>query len=330
MPSGFGRTGCRGSGNLAAVTENSNCATAPSPTETRAPQSQARAGLLYALSAYTMWGFIPIYFHALAEVSPMVILCHRVVWSAVFLGLVISLRGEWGSLRPVVSTGRNRLLLVAGSILIALNWLIFIYAVTSGQLLQASLGYFINPLLSIALGMVFLGERLRAWQWLAVAIALIAVANLALRGSGFPWIAVSLACSFGFYGLVRKTVNVNSLHGLLIETAILLPAAAVTLALLPLRGASLGIWGLLSLAGVITAVPLLCFGAALRRLQLSTMGFLQYAGPILQFLVALCLFREPLDRAKFASFGLCWLAIAVYVADSLLNRRPQPIADEPD
>ena len=178
--------------------------------------------------------------------------------------------------------------------------------------------------------MIFLRERLRGWQWLAVFIAAAAVANLSLRGNGFPWIAVSLAGSFGFYGLVRKTVDINSLHGLMIESAMLLPVSLLLLVVLPSGKISPSTWALLSLSGIFTAVPLLLFGAALRRLQLSTLGFLQYIGPTLQFVVALTLFHEPLDHTKLASFALCWVAIAVYVVDSLITRRPQPVADEPE
>ena len=290
----------------------------------------SRTGLLCGLSAYIIWGFIPLYFHAVSHVPPFTVLCHRVVWSALFMVLLVSVSGDWERIWLIFGNRRNVLLLSAGAVLIALNWLIFIYAVTTRQLLQASLGYFINPLLSIALGMVFLKEQLRGWQWLAVGVAAVAVANLALRGHGFPWIAVSLAGSFGFYGLVRKTVNINSLHGLMIESAILFPMALGVLVFQPATALTHGTWGLLSLSGVITAVPLLFFGAALRRLRLSTMGFLQYVGPTLQFLVAVCLFHEPLERAKLGSFVICWLAIAVYVADSLVQHRFQPIADEPD
>jgi chloramphenicol-sensitive protein RarD len=228
-------------------------------------------------------------------------------------------------------SSRNLLLLSAGAVLIALNWLIFIYAVGSGQTLQASLGYFINPLFSIALGMCFLGERLRKWQWVAVLIATGAVLNLAVRGSGFPWIAVSLAISFGLYGLVRKKLDVNSLHGLLVESAILLPIAVILLIIMPGAKLSANTWLLLSLSGVITAVPLLLFGAAVRRLQLSTLGFLQYIGPTLQFLLAICVFQETLNQTRLLSFALCWLAIAIYVVDSVLNRRPAPaVAAEPE
>ena len=290
----------------------------------------SRSGLVCGLSAYTIWDFIPLYFRALSQVPPLLILCHRVFWSALLLALVVSIRGEWKLIWPVLRSRRNILLLSAGAVLIALNWLIFIYAIESQQLLQASLGYFINPLLSIGLGLIFLREQIRGWQWFAVFIAAAAVLNLALRGTGLPWIAVSLAASFGFYGLVRKKVDVNSLHGLTIESALLLPLAVLMVLILPSGEITPGTWGLLSLSGFITAVPLLLFGAALRRLQLSTLGFLQYIGPTLQFVVALCLFHEPLDRAKLASFALCWVAITVYVCDSLINRRPQTVADEPE
>jgi chloramphenicol-sensitive protein RarD len=195
---------------------------------------------------------------------------------------------------------------------------------------ETSLGYFINPLLSVALGVIFLRERLRARQWLAVLIAGVAVANLALRGAGFPWIAVSLAFTFGFYGLVRKTVDINSLHGLLVETALLFPVALGVLALVPAPATAAATLGILSLSGVITAVPLLMFGVALRRLKLSTIGFLQYIGPTGQLLVALVVFHEPLDRVKLTSFAVCWLGIAVYTADSVLARQPQGVADEPE
>jgi chloramphenicol-sensitive protein RarD len=296
----------------------------------QAERRGSQAGLAYGLGAYLIWGFIPLYFHALSAVSPWVILCHRIFWSSLLLAVVVSVRREWKLIRPVLGVRRNVLMLFAGSLLIAANWLIFIYAVATHQVLQASLGYFINPVLSIALGMVFLRERLRGWQWLAVIIACAALANLAVRESSLPWIAVSLACSFGFYGLVRKKVDINSLHGLLVETAFLLPIALVTLAMLRSDGTPAPTLGLLSLSGVITAVPLLMFGAALRRLRLSTMGFLQYLGPTLQFLVALLIFREPLDHAKVASFILSWLAIGVYVVDSMFTRQPQLVADEPD
>ena len=295
-----------------------------------ARQASSRAGLIYGITTYTLWGVFPLYFRAVSDVRPWLILCHRIFWSAIFLVAVVSIRREWRAVWPVLRNPRNVRLLSAGALLIAANWLIFIYSVGSHQVLESSLGYFINPLLSIALGVIFLGERLRLMQWLAVVIATVAVANLTLHGNAFPWIAISLACTFGLYGLVRKKLNINSLHGLLVETSILFPIArALLVAPLHVESPPRSV-AILSLSGVITAVPLLMFGAALRRLRLSTMGFLQYIGPTLQFLIALVLFHEPLQKAKLASFALCWFGIGVYAADSLLNRSPQPVADEPE
>ena len=319
-----------GSVSLLPVTGKSDNPTAPGEAEAPAGRRGSRAGLFYGLGAYSLWGVFPLYFHALSEVPPWVVLCHRVVWSSLFLAVVISVRGEWKAIWPILRSRRQVQFLTGGSVLLALNWLIFIYAVGSHQVLETSLGYFINPLLSVALGVVFLRERLRAWQWVAVLIALIAVANLALRGSRFPWIAVSLACTFGFYGLVRKKLDINSLHGLLVESTLLLPMAIAVLAFLPARAIPAATLGLLSLSGFITAVPMLMFGAALRRLKLSTIGFLQYISPTLNLLVAVAVFHEPLDQVKLASFALCWLGIAVYTADSVLTRHPQPVANEPE
>src|SRR5262245_36708949 len=225
-----------------------------------------------------MWGFIPLYFRAVSHVPPLIVLCHRVCWSVLFMTLIVSFRAEWKAIWPVLRNQRNLLLLSSGAVLIAVNWLTFIFAITTGHLLQASLGYFINPIFSIALGMLFLHERLHGWQWLAVFIAAAAVVNLALCGSGFPWIAISLASSFGLYGLVRKKVDINSLHGLAIESILLSPIAILALVMLPNDKMTASTWGLLSLSGICTAVPLLFYGAALRRLSLSTLGFLQYIG----------------------------------------------------
>jgi chloramphenicol-sensitive protein RarD len=272
---------------------------------------------------------LPLYFHVLAHVPPWLVLCHRVVWSVLFLGVLITFRHEWTAVLHCLGNFRQVALLGFGACLLALNWLIFIYAVGSGQVLQASLGYFINPLVSVAFGMIFMGEKLRSWQWLAVGIAAGGVLNLALRGAGVPWLALSLAFSFALYGLVRKKVDANSLHALLVETVLLLPIAAVVLAFVGNARVSRVDLALLSASGVITAVPLLCFGAAVRRLPLSTIGFLQYIGPTLQFVMATAVFGEALDSARLWSFGFCWLAIGVYVVDSVLRSRAQAI-EEPD
>ena len=304
--------------------------TEPAQLPAKNAANSARAGLFCGITAYTMWGFFPIYFHRLSHVSPWTVLCHRVVWSVMFLGLVVTWRKEWPQILPIVRKPRNLGLLALGGVLIAINWLVFIYAVGSGQTLASSLGYFINPLFSVALGMVFLRERLRPWQWVAVGVAVMAVANLAIRGAGFPWIALTLAASFGLYGLVRKKVDINSLHALLVETAVLLPVAAVALFVMPPSEFSRGTWGLLSVLGVLTATPLLFFGAALRRLKLSTVGFLQYIGPTLQFAIAVLLFNEALDTGKLGSFVLCWVGIAIYVADSIWGHRAMGLADRPE
>lgn len=287
-------------------------------------------GLFHGLGAYALWGVFPLYFHALAPVPPLVILCHRIVWSALLLAAIVTWRGGWGASREIFRSRRALAALSVAAVLIAMNWLIFIYAVTTGQVLQASLGYFINPLFSIALAVIFLRERLRAWQWLAVGVAGAAVANLAWRAGSFPFIALALAGTFGLYGLVRKQVNLGPLLSLLIESILLLPAALLALALLPRPVVGPGIWLLLSLAGVVTAVPLLMFGEAVRQLPLSTLGFLQYVGPTLQFILALAVFKERLDPARLASFALCWAAIGIYAVDSVRAHSPQLLADEPD
>jgi chloramphenicol-sensitive protein RarD len=279
--------------------------------------------LLYALGGYALWGFVPLYFHALAAVSPWVVLSHRVIWSSVFLGLMITVSRGWLGVRNLIGERKTLLALCASAILVALNWVIFIYAVSTRQILQASMGYFINPLLTVALGMIFLRERLGAWQLLAVGLAVAAVLNLSLFGAGVPWLAISLALSFGFYGLVRKKIDVPSLHGLFVETLLLLPLASGTLLFLPglpnpaIPGKFLLLFG----SGLVTAAPLLLFGVAIRRLPLSTIAFLQYLAPTLQFLVGLCVYHEPLSRSRLISFAACWIAIAIYLGDLFVRRR---------
>ena len=179
--------------------------------------------LLYGLSAYIIWGFIPVYFRTVSDVPSFLVLCHRIVWSGLVIAGVVTVRREWRPILGAVGDRRTLLYLCAGALLIGANWLTFIYAVASRQLLQASLGYFVTPLLSIALGMLFFNEKLRPGQWFAVAIAAVAVTNMALHSTGLPWIALALAASFGFYGMVRKRIDINSLHGLLVESAVLLP-----------------------------------------------------------------------------------------------------------
>lgn len=289
---------------------------------------RTRAGLLYGLGAYLAWGFIPAYFKLLADVPPLVVLAHRVVWSVAFLSLLLTLQRKWGEVRAALRRRRTMLALLCSTVLIATNWYVFIWAIDHGQLLEASLGYFINPLVNVLLGVVVLRERLTLGQLAGLALAAVGVANLTLGAGGIPWIALSLAVSFAFYGLLRKTAPVAPLAGLSIETAILFPIALlVVTGALPVPASHHGgeltrtTYALLSAAGVITAVPLLWFAAGARRLRLSTMGFIQYLAPTCQFLLAVLAYHEPFTRRQLVSFGLIWAALAAYTLESVLRLR---------
>jgi chloramphenicol-sensitive protein RarD len=287
----------------------------------------ARAGLLYGLAAYGLWGLVPLYFKAIVQVPPAETLAHRVVWSVVFLAGVLSLTGRWPDLVRCFRSRPLLLILLASTLLIGLNWFVFIYAVSQRQVLETSLGYFITPLVNVLLGMVFFGERLRPRQWLALTLAAGGVLILAVAAGQVPWIALTLAVSFGTYGLLRKMAPIDGLISLAVETLLLFPAAVGFLGFLAWDDAIS--WGaidrttdvLLPLSGVVTTVPLLCFGAAARRLRLSTLGFLQYLSPSLAFLLAVGPFGEPFTTEQMASFGCIWTALAIYSADSVLAYR---------
>ncbi len=289
--------------------------------------TQARKGLICAVAAYIWWGAIPLYFKAVASVPSILVLDHRILWSALVLVVLVTWQGRWPAIASLArQPGKLGLLLIA-AVLIAANWGVFIYAVAISKLMQASLGYFINPLISIVLGMVFLRERLRPMQWLAVIIAVVGVGYLTWQTGEFPWIAMLCAGSFGLYGLVRKVVGVPPIDGLAIETlALVLPAAC----LLPSMTAhavaiSLPMYFILSLAGIITVLPLIWFTYAVQHLRLTTVGFLQYVGPTGQFLVALLIFREPLDQNKLIAFIFCWCAVVVYSWSTWRTAQPRPI-----
>lgn len=285
-------------------------------------------GLALAIGAYGIWGVLPLYFHVLARVPALQILAHRVVWSVLFLGLVVVALGRardiWRAAR-----GRTLLLLCASAALIAINWFVYIWSVETGHVLEASLGYFINPLVNVALGMLVLGERLRRWQGVAIGVAATGVLAMALSGGGAILISLSLAVSFGLYGLVRKVVAIDSLGGLTVETILLVPLAAGWL-LYTLGqgtsgfGVSAGQNALLLAAGVVTATPLLMFAAAARLLPLSMMGLLQYIAPTIQFFVAIAL-GEPLRPIHLVTFALIWAGCALYAWDSVrATRAPIP------
>ncbi|MGR5235119.1 EamA family transporter RarD [Vibrio rotiferianus] len=290
-------------------------------------QQRARQGVLLAVGAYTMWGIAPIYFKSIADVSPLEILSHRVFWSFFLLAALLHFGRQWRSVRDIIKNKTKMMYLISTAILVGANWLIFIWAVTSNHMLDASLGYYINPLINVLLGMVFLGERLRKLQWFAVALAACGVlVQLVVFGS-VPVVAIALAMSFGFYGLLRKKVSVEAQTGLFIETLVLLPAASIYLffiASTPTSNMFDNPWQLNTLliaAGVITTLPLLCFTGAATRLKLSTLGFFQYIGPSLMFLLAVLIYGEPFTSDKAITFAFIWGALVMFSIDGLRNNR---------
>ena len=296
-------------------------------------ENAARGGLLLGLGAYAMWGVLPLYFRLLSAVSAIEVLAHRVIWSLVLLVAVVSIMGRWRAVQAAISP-RTLAMLVASAALIGINWLIYIWAVNNGNTLAGSLGYFINPLLNVALGVVVLGERLRKWQGVAIALATTGVLAMAFVAVDTLWISLSLAVSFGLYGLVRKVVAIDSLGGLLIETLLLTPLSLGYVAVVGSAGnGAMGVaWStdvLLVLLGVLTALPLLMFAAAARRLPYSTLALLQYVAPTLQFIVAVAIFGEPLQPLHLLVFSLIWTGCAIFAWDSVRAARARRSALEP-
>jgi chloramphenicol-sensitive protein RarD len=284
-----------------------------------------RTGLILGVGAYVSWGLLPLYLKLLHAVPSLQVLSHRVVWSLLLLAVVVVALRRVRAIRAA-ARGRTLGLLCASSALIAVNWLVYIWAVQHAHVLEASLGYFINPLVNVALGVVVLGERVSRVQWVAVAIAAAGVVVLAINGGGQLWISIALALSFGFYGLVRKVAAIDALGGLTVETLLLGPVALGVIWWAGAHGQ--GAWGhdarldtLLVLAGAVTAAPLLMFAAAARRLRYATMGLLQYLAPTLQFLQAVLLFGEPLRPVHFVTFALIWTGCALYAFDSVRAAR---------
>lgn len=295
-----------------------------SPPRLEEPGS-ARAGLFYALAAYGSWGVLTLYFALLTHVPALVVVAHRVVWSVVFLGIVLAVQRRWREVTAALRSLRTVGVLALAASLIAVNWYVFIYAVATQQVLQASLGYYLNPLISVMLGMIVLRERLRSWQWISVALAAAGVVVAAAgHDLGLPWISLTLATSFALYGLVRKLAPVGPMVGLFIETVVLLLPAAALLLLGPdalPAGAGAGLFLLLMASGVVTAMPLVWFAAAVKRLPLATVGFLQYLAPTLQFALAVLVLGEHLDPQQLASFVLIWAGLALYTADAARMHR---------
>lgn len=290
-------------------------------------QQRAKQGVLLAIGAYTMWGIAPIYFKTISDVSPLEILSHRVIWSFFLLALLLHIGRRWRSVVDVFKSKKKMAYLLSTSVIIAANWLIFIWAVNANHMLDASLGYYINPLINVVLGMIFLGERLRKMQWFAVALAACGVIVQLVAFGSVPVVAIALAFSFGFYGLLRKKVSLDAQTGLFIETLVLLPAAAVYLLWFANSPTSnmaenpLNLNILLIAAGVITTLPLLCFTGAATRLKLSTLGFFQYIGPSLMFLLAVLVYGEAFTSDKAITFAFIWGALLVFSFDGLKTNK---------
>ncbi|HKP95283.1 MAG TPA: EamA family transporter RarD [Fibrobacteria bacterium] len=283
---------------------------------------ESRHGILYALGAYVLWGLLPIYWKALHGIPLGEVLAHRVLWSVVTILLLLAALGQLPDFLRVLADRRKRMLLGLSAVLIGCNWSIYILAVYRGELVQASLGYYINPLMSVGMGVAILREKLSPMQILAVFLAGLGVVILGLHHDGLPWVALGLAVSFALYGYVKKRLGVDSLIGLGIETLWLAPAAAAYLAWLAWRhapqtfAAGAGSSALLVGAGAVTLAPLFFFNGAARRLPLSTLGFYQYLSPSIQLAIAVLWFHEPFTRMHAMSFGLIWAALALYTADA--------------
>ncbi len=287
----------------------------------------APSGLPAALGAYLMWGFLPLYLMLVASVPAFEFVGWRIIWTVPLCLIIVGVRGQFPAIKAALGSAKAVGMLFLSAALIAINWLVYIWAIQEGQVYAASLGYYLNPLINVLLGTLFLGERLTRWQWLAVAIAASAVALLLAGAIMTLWISLSLAMSFAFYGMVRKQVAVTSLPGLTIESAILLvPASAIVMwyAGSPAGsafGQDLGLSLAIMAGGVVTAVPLLLFAIAARRMAYSTLGFIQYLAPTIVFILGLTVFEQELQLVQLGSFILIWIAIAIFVGDLIARTR---------
>lgn len=285
-----------------------------------------KAGVLFALAAYSMWGIAPMYFKLLTEIPALEILMHRVVWSVLVLCVLLFIRKKFGQVKSAIKDPKIILTLLISGMLLGVNWLVFIWAVNNDHLLDASLGYFINPLFNVLLARLFLRETLNRLQLLAVLVAVTGVTLLVFSYGQVPWIALTLAISFSLYGLLRKKVAVDSMPGLLIESSLMLPAALLYWLMADTSSGNMLVNDLdlnviLLCAGAVTTAPLLCFTAAARRIRYTTLGFFQYIGPSIMFLLAVTYYQEPLDTARVITFVFVWSALLIYVYDSLRTYR---------
>jgi chloramphenicol-sensitive protein RarD len=289
-------------------------------------------GTLYALSCYIAWGFLPIYWKALSHLPGLETTSHRIVWSALVAGILLTVQRRWRWLGRVSRQPRILLTFVLVSALILANWLIYIYAINNDQLIESSLGYFINPLVNVLLGLFFLRERPRLWQWVAIGVATAGVLYLTYNYGRLPWIALGLATSFGFYGLLKKTAPLPTIEGFFLETTYLAIPLASYLIYLEWNGVGrLGHsdWRtnlMLLLAGVVTSVPLLLFSAAARRVPMTLLGLLQYIAPSIGFVIGIYLYHEPFSQSQLIGFSFIWVALAIFTLEGTLERRRLQLA----
>lgn len=300
----------------------------PPPAPPRPTDDHARAGLAFGLLAYGLWGILPIYFKWLERVSPLDIVAHRIAWSLPFLAVLLAVTRGWGQVRAGLRDRRTLGLLLVTSVLIAINWLLYVYAVVSGHILAGSLGYYLNPLMNILLGRFILKEPLTGLQWAAVAIAAAGVSVLAAGAGTTLWISLTLCVTFATYGLLRKVASVDAVAGLSIETALLFPLALGWLLLgfgagRPVLGSNNEEMWLLVLAGIVSTTPLLLFTSAARRLRYSTLGMLQFLAPTAQFLIAVVIYGEQFTHAHAIAFGAIWVALVLYVTSLVRDLRAQ-------
>ncbi|GAB3155937.1 EamA family transporter RarD [Micromonospora sonneratiae] len=289
--------------------------------------SQLRRGYLYGVTAYVIWGFFPIYFKQLRPAGPVEILAHRVVWSVAFVALVLAVLRNWAVLRRLASQPRTMAGITAAAMMIGLNWGVYIYGVNSDRVVETALGYFINPLVVILLGVAVLRERLRAIQWIALGIGALAVVVLTVDYGRLPYLALTLAISFGAYGLIKKRLGLPAAEGLFVESAVLAVPALGYLGWLVWHGQSTfghvspGHTALLVVAGAATAIPLMLFASAANRIPLTGLGVLQYIAPVLQLASGVLIFHEPMPPARLAGFALVWLALIVFTVDAVRHAR---------
>src|SRR5215217_4851163 len=283
-------------------------------------------GILNGLAAYALWGFFPIYWKFLHQVPALQVIGHRISWSFVLLVGIVFVTRQWNAFRATLTPKVFGIYTIA-AILLTINWLVYVWGVNAGFIVETSLGYFINPLLSVLLGVIFLHERLRPTQWIPVVIAAIGVIYLTVVYGRLPWIALSLAFSFGFYGFVKKLAPLGSLYGLTLETGIVFPAALIYLAFLGFNGTGAFLhesaWTTVLLigAGAVTTIPLLMFASAAKQIPLSVVGLLQYIAPTIQFLIGVFLYKEPFDQSHLIGFGIVWVALIIFWVENLFAHR---------